>query len=184
IFTVVNAVLLKPLPYADPERLTQIWESPPRGGRNVVNALNFLDWKERTRSFEDMAAIGGGTANLTGAGDPMAVDGALVTPSYFSVLGAGAAIGRTFTEADGRPGAPQVAVLSYSLWKSRFGGDPAAVGRTAIVNGTPRTIIGVMPATFSIPRGKADLWAPIAVTRDPKRFGSGRSLMVVARLKP
>src|SRR5438128_919623 len=86
IFTVVNAVLLKPLPYPEPERLVQVWESRPARGyfRNVVNALNFLDWKERSRSFEDMAAIAGGTANLTGAGDPVAVNSALVTSSYFS----------------------------------------------------------------------------------------------------
>ena len=106
-----------------------------------------------------------------------------MTPAYFSVLRVGPAIGRTFTEADGRPGAPEVLVLSHALWKSRFGGDPGIVGRSVMLNGTPRTVVGVMPSTFPTPRWKADLWVPTPITRDP-RFGRGRSLSVVARLKP
>ena len=102
IFTVVNAVLLKPLPFPEPERLVQVWESRPDRGysRNVLNSQNFLDWRERTRSFEDMAAIGGTTASVTGAGDPVAVDALMVSPSYFKILPAGPGLGRVFDDSE------------------------------------------------------------------------------------
>ncbi len=117
IFTVVHAVLLKPLPFPQPDRLVQIWESQPSRGwfRNVVNPFNFLDWRERTHSFEEMAAVSGHTANLTGLGDPLALAGVQVSPQYFSILGVFPALGRPFNAGEGRPGQDNVAILSFGI---------------------------------------------------------------------
>ncbi len=183
IFTVVNAVLLKPLPFPEPERLVQVWESRPANSHNRVNAHNFLDWRERTHSFEDMAAIQATTASVTGAGDPVAVDVMMVSASYFPILRVKPAIGRAFTEDEDKPGNAGVAILSQPFWQSRFGGDPGAIGRTIFVNGGASRIVGVLPSTFRLPKQKADLFVPLALSRDP-RFGGGRSLTAIARLKP
>ena len=185
IFTVVNAVLLKPLPFPEPQRLVQIWESKPSQGyfRNVVNAINFLDWRERTHSFVDMAAVDTGTANLTGVGDPLALAGMGVSPQFFSILGIAPGLGRAFTAEEGQPGHDRVVVLSYDLWQSRFGGDQSVLGRKVVINGAPRTIIGVMAPGFTMPNSRADLWTPLPIARS-KPWDSGRFLSVVARLKP
>jgi predicted permease len=185
IFTVVNAVLLKPLPFPQPGRLVQIWESLPSRGyfNNVVNPFNFLDWRERTRSFEDMAAVDGLTTNLTGRGDPLALAGRQVSPQYFSILGIAPALGRAFTPEEGQPGHDRVVILSYGLWQSRFGSDPSVLGQKVLINGEPSTIIGVMPSRFTMPRYNADLWTPLPITRS-KVWEGGRYLTVVARLKP
>jgi predicted permease len=191
IFTVVNAVLLKPLPFPEPEQLVQVWESRPSRGyfRNVVNAHNFLDWRERSRSFEDMAAVGSTTASVTGAGDPVAVDALMVSPSYFGVLRTGPAIGRVFTAEEGRPSAPDApsapgpVILTHAFWQSRFGGDPGVLGRRIFINGGPSTIVGVMPPSFRLPKQRPDLLVPLTISRD-SRFGRGRSLSAIGRLKP
>jgi putative ABC transport system permease protein len=178
IFTVVNAVLLKPLPFSEPERLVQIWESRPARGsfNNVVNPLNFLDWRERTHSFEDMAAVQTLTTNLTGLGEPLALTGMQVSTGYFSILGVPPAIGRTFANGD-----VQVAILSYGLWQSRFGGDRGVLGRTVTINGEASAIIGVMPRGFTLPRINPDVWTPLPLVRSPGL--RGRFLTVVGRLK-
>jgi predicted permease len=185
IFTVVNAVLLKPLPFPEPERLVQVWESNPSRDytRNVVNAHNFLDWRERTRSFEDMAAIGGTTASVTGAGDPVSVYALRVTASYFPVLRVAPALGRAFTEAESRPGEARTVILSHAFWQTRFGGDPGVLGRTIGINGGTATIVGVMPSNFRLPRDKPDLLVPLTISREPQ-FGRGRNLTAIGRLKP
>ena len=185
IFTVVNAVLLRPLPFPDPERLVQLWETKPsnRIFGNVLNGFNFLDWRDRTHSFVAMAAIDGGMANLTGQGDPVGVPGLRVSPPYFSILGVAPALGHAFTPENGRPGEHRVVILSYALWQSRFGGDPGVLGRQLIVDGSPRTIIGVMPRDFRVPRYNPELWMPLAMTRS-KDFEGGRYLTAIARLKP
>jgi hypothetical protein len=114
IFTVVNAVLLRPLPFPEPDRLVQLWESKPSKGyfRNVVNPFNFLDWRERTHSFEAMAAVSGLTTNLTGLGDPLALPGLQVSSGFFSVLGVSPALGRSFSAEEGLPGRGHVAILT------------------------------------------------------------------------
>ncbi len=185
IFTVVHAVLLKPLPFPQPDRLVQIWESQPSRGwfRNVVNPFNFLDWRERTHSFEEMAAVSGHTANLTGLGDPLALAGVQVSPQYFSILGVFPALGRPFNAGEGRPGQDNVAILSFGLWQSRFGGDPSVVGRKIMIDGAPVTIVGVMPRGFTLPKDSADIWTPLPIERS-KDWEGGRYLTVVARLKP
>ena len=185
IFSVVNAVLLKPLPFPEPDRLVQVWEAKPAREffRNVVNGLNFLDWRERTHSFSDMAAIDTLPTDLTGLGDPLALDGLAVSPQFFSILGIAPRLGRTFDAEEGRPGGENVAILSYRLWQSQFGGDPKVIGRKALLSGSPATIIGVMPPGFGLPNRSADIWMPLPIVRSPA-WGEGRHLTVIARLKP
>ena len=185
IFTVVNGVLLRPLPFPQPERLVQLWETKPSKGyfRNVVNPFNFLDWRERTHSFEGMSAVLGLNTNLTGLGDPVALPGMQVSPGFFSVLGISPVLGRTFLPKEELPGHEHVAVLSFPLWQSRFGGDHSVVGRKIIIDGEPTTIIGVMPRGFRLPKYTPDIWTPLPVMRS-KEWEGGRFLQVIARLKP
>jgi len=185
IFSVVNAILLRPLPFPQPDRLVRLWETSPTRNwhRNVINAWNFLDWRDNTHAFEDMAAISGGQFNLTGYGQPVAVSGLEVSPGFFSILGVPPHLGRTFLPADGIPGQDNKVILSYGLWQSRFGGEPAIIGQTMSVNGSPSVIIGVMPRGFSFPKNPAQLWVPLALTRS-EDFREGRFLSAVARLKP
>ncbi len=184
IFTVVNAVLLRPLPFPEPDRLVQLWESKPSEGffRNVVNPFNFLDWRERSRSFEGVAAVQTLTTNLTGLGDPLALPGMQVSPSYFSILRVAPLLGRSFLPEEGLPGHNRVAILSFGLWQSRFGGNPKVIGRPIMINGEPNTIIGVLPRGFTLPRWQADLWTPLPITRS-EEWNGGRFLTVIARLK-
>ena len=184
IFTVVNAVLLRPLPFPEPDRLVQVWESQPTKGysRNVVNPMNFLDWRERTRSFEGMAAVAGRTTNLTGLGDLLALEGMQVSTEFFSILHVSPALGRAFIPAEGLPGQEHVAILSFGLWQSRFGSDPAVVGRKIMVDGEPTTVVGVMPRGFTLPKHNAEIWTPLPIVRS-KDWEGGRFLEVIARLK-
>jgi len=185
IFTVVNSVLLRPLPYPEPGRLVRLWETNPKQGfaRNVVNPWNFLDWRERTHSFEGVAAFQSGPANLAGQGEPVAVPAMQVSPAFFSILGVAPLIGRTFTADEETPGRERSVVLSYGLWQTRFGGDRAALGKRILLFSAPATIVGVMPATFSWPDSKPELWVPLPLDRDPGGR-SGRFLQVVGRMKP
>ena len=185
IFSVVDAMLLRPLPYPEPKRLVRLWECNPSRGylRNVVNPLNFLDWRDNTRSFEGMAALSGGMTNLGAHGEPIAVPGLQVSPEFFSILGVAPVMGRTFSSDEGVAGHDQVVVLSYELWQRQFGLDSGIVGKKVNVEGLPYTVVGVMPRGFSFPRTKAELWTPLPLART-KDFEEGRYLSVVARLKP
>jgi putative ABC transport system permease protein len=185
IFTVVNAVLLRPLPFPQPDRLVHIWEAQPAEGydRNVVNPFNFLDWRERSQSFEGIAAVLGVSTNITGSGDPVALPGMQVSPNFFSILRVSPGLGRSFVPEEGLPGREHVAILSFGLWQSRFGGDSAVIGRKIVVDGTPDTIIGVMPRGFTLPKYNPDIWTPIPIVRS-KDWSGGRYLNVIARLKP
>jgi len=185
IFSVVNAVLLKPLPYPDPDRLVHVWEGKVGEGaaKNVVEPFNFLDWRERNRSFDQMAAISGGiTLNVTGIGQPEALPGAEVTTDFFDILGTPPLMGRGFIREEGIPGHDGAVVLSYSYWQRHFGADPSALGRKLTVNRVPRVVIGVMPQGFSFPGPKAELWTPLPLART-KMWQGGRFLSVLARLK-
>ena len=184
IFTVVDAVLLRPLPYPEPGRLVRVWESTPKRDvvRNSVNPLNFLDWHDHAESFESMAAIASLMSNLSSHGQPIAVQGMQVTPEFFSVLRVGPLLGRTFNPADGIPGQDHSVILSYELWQGQFGGDPGIVGQKIDINGEPGEVIGIMPKGFSFPEIKAELWTPIALTSPAWREG-GRFLTAIARLK-
>jgi predicted permease len=189
IFSVVNALLIKPLPYGDPERLVIIWETRPDRNveRNGVSGHEFPAWEEQSRAFARMAAIAyAGNITLTGAGDPTALVGVRVTSGFFDVMGMAPRIGRTFVPAEDVPGNGQVVVLGERLWRERFNGDVNVIGRTVQLDDRPFEVVGVMPQAFSFPPSvlgaRVDFWAPIA---EPIRTYRGRHyLSVVARMNP
>jgi predicted permease len=192
VFGVVNAVLIRPLPFGDPDRIVTVWETRPdrRVDRNVVSGHEFPLWMERTRAFERMAAITLASFTLTGAGEPQALSGVRVTSAFCDVMGVYPVVGRAFESEDDLPGHGQVALVSHALWRDRFGGDPAVVGREIRLNDRPYSLIGVMPEGFRFPTAQAgaqagvqtDVWTPIA---EPIHQYRGRHyLYVVARLRP
>jgi predicted permease len=185
IFSVVDAILLRPLPYPEPNRLVRVWESAPSKGyfRNVVNPINFLDWREHSRSFESMAAILDLMTNLSSNGQPVAVHGLQVSSPFFSILRIPPFLGRTFTEEDGVAGHHQVVILSYELWQRQFGANPQIIGQKLGVDAVPYVVIGVMPRGFSFPKTRSEVWTPLPLARTEEWEG-GRYLTVVARLKP
>jgi putative ABC transport system permease protein len=183
IFSFVDAVLLKPLPYPDADRIVRVLEAPPGGGRNGISTLNFLDWQKQSTCFEYLAAITGGNVSLTGVDEPVQLAGARVSAHYFDVFGFKVALGRTFVDGEDQAGRDHVVVLSDTLWRSQFGGDPGLVGRTIRLDGDPHTVIGVLPAGTPLERGYVRLWRPLTftpanLTRNFHWFGA------VARLKP
>src|SRR3954451_8153080 len=144
IFSFVDGVLLKTLPYERPEELVWIWEKPPGGTRNGISTLNYLDWAAKNHSFSRTAAMTGGSMTLSGTNEPQQLRGSQVSAGYFDILGVKPALGRTFAPDEDQTGKEQVVVLSHKLWESRFGGDPNLVGRAILLNGKPYTVIGVM----------------------------------------
>ncbi len=184
IFAVVYGVLLRPLPYADPDRLVVLWENDG----NVVSLDNLDAWRDCARSFEGMAALipQSATIALAGDGAPDRIPGARVSPGYFRLLGVAPALGREFVAEEGEVGGPAAVMLSDAVWRQRFAADPAIVGRTLIASGEPYTIVGVMPPRFEPPKfgwlGEQELWFPFVPTAQTRSWG--RALLVVARLKP
>ena len=185
VFSVVHAVLLRPLPFKDPERLMFVWEQRHAVRRNTVGGHEFPEWKERSRSFDAMAAIAfDRDFSLTGAGDPAALNGVRVTSDFFKVMGVPPVAGQVFGPDADQPGHGGVAVISHRLWTERFGADASLVGRTITLNDRPHVVIAVMPADFQFPANGAglapDLWTPIA---EPIHLYRGRHyLFVVGRL--
>jgi len=186
IFSVVNTVLLRPLPFPEPDRIVRVWEANPKRGyaRNVVNPVNFLDWHEQNRSFGPMAAVAGGSAILNLGNAPITVPALAVTPEFFSVFGVAPHLGRTFVDDDGIPGHNSRVVLTYEFWKEHFGSDSAILNHSIQVNDVPTLVVGVLPPGFAVPNMKASLWMPFPLTRDSDFARQGRYLRVVARLKP
>jgi putative ABC transport system permease protein len=191
LFSVVNAVLLRPLPYADGERLAMVWErkSTSKNQQNVINLGNFYDWKDQNSVFLDMAAFFDRNLNLTSDGEPEEVPGQIATTNLFSVLGVNAFQGRTFTAEDGKPGQPNVVIISYDLWQRRFGGSPV-VGREITLSNQKSTIIGILPADIgwyvqqgSMINKAPEIWSPWQVSNE-LRQRRGRFARAVARLKP
>lgn len=159
IFSVLNAVVLRPLPYADPERLVVAWETSADNPARWVAPANYLDWVRDARSFTSLAAFDGFSATLTGRGEPERLRAAGASGTFFTTLGVQAAAGRTLLPEDDRPGAPAVAVLSHGLAERLFGTAAAAVGQQLTLEGRPHAIAGVLPATFSMPmQAEAELW--------------------------
>jgi putative ABC transport system permease protein len=182
IFSVVNAVLLRPLPFNDPERLVWLWDTQPQLSTAPTSLPDFLGWKEQNKSFESLAAFQSGKMFIDAGDGTTDTRVGLVTPELFSVFHVSPVLGRTFSNEETLPGRFRVAVLSHSMWQSRFGSDPNVSGRTIQFNGTPYTIIGVMPAGFSYP-DRAELWRPLPI--DPAKLDPGpHYLNVVGRLKP
>lgn len=182
IFSVVNAVLLRPLPFNDPERIVWLWDTMPQLSTAPTSLPDFLGWKEQNRSFEYLAAFQSGSMFVDAGDTTTDTPVGLVTPEFFSVFRVSPILGRTFTNEETLPGRFRLAVLSHAMWQSRFGSDPNVSGRTIQLNGTPYTIIGVMPAGFSYP-DRAELWRPLPI--DPAKLDPGpHYLNVVGRLKP
>ena len=187
IFSVVNAILLRSLPYREPERMvlpvsTNAAREITRGG---VSYADYLDWKNETDVFEHVAVYQGQNADLTDGGEPQRVSVGRVSEDYFAVMKAPPVVGRTFGPEDYKPGPVRALVLSYGLWQQRFGGDPAIIDRTIMLNGSPYPVIGVMPKDSQFP-GTHDLWTALAVDPNSGRDLLRRDNMVyrsVARLK-
>ena len=193
IFSLVNAVLLRPLPFPRADRIVMLWEHPPKrmasadmGSRkqqNPASPINFLDWRDRTVSFDAMAAMVSIPLGLSGFGEPRETDTLLVSAAFFRIFGVRPLLGRTFTESEDVPNGPSLAVLGYGLWRQQFGGDRSVIGRTVSLGDQPYTIIGVMPGEFDLPFSHADLWIPIQIDR-ATRSNEGRYISVIAVLKP
>src|SRR5437870_11734724 len=182
IFSVVNGVLLTPLPYRDPSRLVVVWESKGTSNHNVVNPANYMDWHDRATSFSGLALMA--WTGLTFTGDQAEeVEGRAVTPDFFSVVGATPLLGRTFNAEESRPNSPRVVVLSEALWRRRFGADRTIVGRAVPVAGGTARVLGVMPASFRpMPLGREEYWEPMALDWS-NRARTGRYAMALGRLK-
>jgi putative ABC transport system permease protein len=184
-FSVANSLLLRELPYANPERLAVIWEhNLPRDRKNnVVSPGNFIHWREMQQTFEDLAAVGMTfTVTLTGDGEPEELPMQMVSASFFPVLGVQPAIGRTFRPEDDRPNS-RAAVISDRLWKRRFGGNAHILDRPITIGGSPYAVLGVMPPGFSFLDKTVEVWLPTAFTA-AARTPRGRWINVVGRMKP
>src|SRR5262245_39649763 len=185
IFRVINTLLLQPLPDRDADRLAIVWEHNTVRDRksNVVGPANFIHWREMNSSFEDLAALTFTySVTLTGGGDPEEVQVQSISAELFQIVGVSPAIGRGFTADENQPNA-RVVVISDRLWRRRFNADPAILQRPIVSQGTPYTVVGVMPPGFSFLDKSVDVWLPIGFTAQA-RIPRGRSLMVVGRLKP
>jgi putative ABC transport system permease protein len=191
IFSVVNELLLRPLPYRDAEKIVMLWEVSP-GGRhqNTTSRANFRAWRSQSTSYEQVAAFSDQRFNLTGLGEPEELSVQFATPELFKVLGVDPILGRTFLPEDDKPESPPVAVLSYALWQRRFGGQPGVIGQPIMLNGQKFSVIGVMPANFQFHikqrsgTGRpAELWTILEMAPGPGSNERGRYLSAVGRLK-
>ena len=192
IFSLVNTVLLQPLPYKDPQRLVLVRERIPAFSADpvTVSAPDIADFERQSRVFESLAGFGGMRYDLTGQGQPQRITGARVGWKVFPMLGTSPTLGRTFTAEEDRPGS-QVVVLGYALWQSRYGGDREIAGKTILLDRQPYTVIGVMPPSFQFPLAgtpqavPAQLWTPLALTKtELDSRGDNFNFGVIARLKP
>jgi predicted permease len=186
IFSLIDSVLLKPLPFHEPERLTTVWEVRPRFNLPRIEAapLNYLDWQEQVQAFESLGAYVNGFANLTGGGSPERLVAPQVTPNLFPTLGVAPLIGRWFAAPEGAKGQPNVAILSYALWQRRFGGDRGIVGQTIRLDGASHLVVGVMPRGFQFPHEGVQLWTPIDFRGWGPPSRNTFYVYVVGRLKP
>jgi putative ABC transport system permease protein len=199
IFSVVNALLFRSLPYRDADRLAMIWETNPEVqiGFDLlpVSIAAFDDWRKQGESFEAVSVLDSQRYAFTGAGTPERVAGVITSASFFQVMGVSPILGRTYTEAEDQPGANHVTVISYALWQSRFGGDKEICGRTIQLDGSNYTIIGVMPQGFQFPRAtdlpsyfqlpaQTELWTPAGLTDKQLAQRESHNKSVIVRLKP
>ncbi len=185
IFSVVNGVLLRPLPYADPDRLVGVWHSAPGMNIPVMNQspATYLTYRDDGRVFEDIGLWNNGGASVTGTGEPERIEVLYVSDGTLGVLGVEAALGRRFSKEDDSPGSPQRVLLTHGYWQRKLGGDPAVLGRVLIVDGTPREIVGVLPAAFKFLNTAPQIVLPFQLDR-AKLFIGNFSYQAVARLKP
>jgi len=186
IFTVVNAVLLKPLPYREPDRLAMVWLDNRRLGlkEDLTSFPNYVDWKAGSPSFEQMAGFTDARLILTGIDEPERLTGARVEANFFDVMGVSPQMGRAFTAAEEEPGRDTVVIFSDGLWRRRFGAARDIVGQKFQLDGRAVTVVGVMPPEFRFPNQDTEIWAPLALSPRGKASRGGFFLSVVARLKP
>ena len=187
LFSIVYAVLLKPLPYEKAEELVMLWSKPGRGRGGATSPADFLDYRKMHTTFEDLAAMNNVRAALTGRGEPVILRGAQVSAGFFRIMRVQPERGRPFTADEDRAGGPHVIVLSHAAWQERFDADPRMVGRTITMNGNPYTVTGIMPPGFDFPRlitnERTEFWVPIALDAARAERG-GHFLAVIGRLKP
>jgi putative ABC transport system permease protein len=199
IFSVASGVLLRALPFKEPERMTFIWISSERRkmayDKLPAPPADFFDWRSQNQVFDAMASFYSNSFTLTGLGEPERIEGVQATGDFFKMLGVAAARGRTFGPGEDRPGNNRVVVLSDGFWKRQFGGDPGVLGRTLTLNGNSHEIIGIMPKDFNFPEGtmmpaylqfppKPELWTPLAFSDEVAKDRSTFNLATIAHLKP
>jgi predicted permease len=195
IFSVVNAVMLRPLPYKDPDRVVSLWESVPTHGQWRVTPANFLDWKKQNTVFENVAAFGASTMTLTGIGEPEQILGTRASEGYFEVLGVEPTLGRSFLPEEYEPGKGNVVILGQGFWERRFGGSRDVIGKVITLDDAAYTIVGVMPSgiypvwpttagRISFDQAQQQFWTPMAFTAQWAAVRTAHVLGVIARLKP
>src|ERR1051325_5347768 len=187
IFSVVNAVLLRPLPFAQQEQLMQVSSLDVKRGRGQIPTSypNFADWRDQNQVFDHIAAYTESVAILTGVDNPEQLDGVSTSGDLFAVLKANPAMGRTLTPEDEKPGSPRVAVISYGLWQRRFGANPALVGQQVMLDGVNTTVVGIMPQGFDFPlrAERSEYWMPLDPKSETNMERGANYLSVIARLK-
>jgi putative ABC transport system permease protein len=183
IFSFVDGVLLKPLPYADADRIVRVLEKPPGGERNGISTLNYLDWRNQNTVFQYMAAQRVDNVTLTGVAEPVRLRGGFISAHYFDIFGVHAALGRTFAADEDQPGKNRVVVLSHAIWESQFGADPKLIGRTIRLDGEPYTVIGVLPEGGSFDRSFMQIWIPL-VFKPENMTRNFHWFISFAKLKP
>ena len=183
IFSVVNAVMLRPLPYKQPDRL--VWVAERNDKLNLptfaASVLNYLSWKEQQKTFSQLGAAGFANFNVTGQGEPEQFGGGTLTPSLFPLLGIRPVVGRSFLEGEDRPGSARVAMISEGLWKRRFGGDPSIVGRRLTLNGVDHTVVGIAPASLAL-LSNGDIWIPLTIQPE-REIRLNHVILVTGRLR-
>lgn len=183
MFAIVNSILLRRLPFPNPDSLVMVFERAPNGnGKNLVNAQNYTAWRSRSRTFEAIGAISRIPMNLTGLGPADQVDGVQVTAEFFQALAVPPLMGRLIRSGEDVEGAARTVVLGHAFWQQRFSGSPDVLGRMLVVNGSPFEIVGVMPPGFVFPGVAAELFIPYRL--NPANLPGGRNLITVARIKP
>jgi predicted permease len=186
VFSLTDHVLLRPLPFRDPERLVNVWEDQNfRGyGRVEPSPANYRDWKRANRCFDALEAYHTQSMNLAGRGEPLRLDGAAVTGGLFQMLGVAPVVGRSFTPGDDQPGAPGTVLLSHAAWRALFGGDTSIVGRPVALDSAPYVVIGVMPRDFNFPTRETTFWTTTRFAEDMFEDRANNFLHVVGRLRP
>ena len=183
MFSVINGLLFRPLPYPEPDRIVRVLERLPTGAPTGISTLNYLDWTQQNTVFEHIAAETAWRATLTGGDEPILIQAVRVSPAYFDIFGVKAALGRTFLRHEDQIGSDHVVMLSHGLFERRFGADPALVGRDIVLDGVPHTVVGILPKDGPFDRAAAQIWGPLAfepahLTREYRWLGAS------ARLKP
>ncbi len=185
IFSAINALLLKPLPFPELDRVVAIWDKLPSRGvlHNEVAMANYLDLKAQNQSFDQLAIYRWWSANLTGVDTPERIQGFLVSANYLDTIGIKPIMGRNFYPEENQPGKDTVAIITHSLWQRRFGGDPNIVNKTITINSIVRTVVGVTPERFNFPKG-AEIYAPLPMTPEVMSSRGSHSYYIIGRLKP